>query len=218
MTTEDRSTERARLLARLELLLERRPDVFGSDGHRYHLNAALGEPALIAFERRHGVELPEDYRWFLANIGNGGAGPNYGVFALNEMDDGYGAAPWEENDGFVGMLRAPFPHRDVWNDLAGKPDDDAVESKELEAERDAFEERYFSTRQVNGAIPICHIGCALRIWLVVSGAERGHLWLDKRADYEGLMALPTRSGGRLTFLDWYAEWVEESLRAPQRRS
>jgi hypothetical protein len=201
----------ARLLDRLRLLLERQPDVFGANGHRYELNEPLSEQALAEFEAQHGVRLPEDYRWFLSTVGNGGAGPYYGLFALGEVDDGVGITAWKENDGFVGHLSAPFPHLAAWNDLAGKPEETSPESAELEAEFEAFEGRYFSVRHVDGAIPICHLGCGLRIWLVISGPERGHLWLDRRPDYEGLSPLVSGSGARRRFLDWYAEWIDESL-------
>ena len=204
--------EREELTQRLTLLLKRQPDVFGAGSHMYELNEPLTERVLTEFERQHGISLPEDYRWFLSQIGNGGAGPFYGLFALGEVDDDHDTRAWTEGDGFVGRLREPFPHTTAWNDLRGKPEDTDCETSKYEAAFDAFEQRYFDARNVNGAIPICHLGCAIRTWLVVSGPERGRVWLDKRADYEGLSPLLDADGKRLTFLSWYRTWVEESLR------
>ena len=200
------SDAREELKFKLKRLQKRRPDVFGALGHRFELAEPAGEGALAEFEREHQIVLPEDYRWFLSEIGNGGAGPYYGVFALGEMDDGHGMAAWKEDDGFVGRLRDPFPHTEAWNDVTGQPDEEDYEpdSLEYEAAFNAFDERYFSPRNVDGAFPICHLGCALRIWLVVTGPERGRLWLDKRPDYEGLTPL------RSDFLSWYTAWVDES--------
>ena len=56
--------------------------VFGSEQHRYKLGRKLSEAELRAFEIAHGVSLPEDYREFLAKVGNGGAGPYYGLEPL----------------------------------------------------------------------------------------------------------------------------------------
>jgi SMI1 / KNR4 family (SUKH-1) len=60
---------------------------FGALGHRYRLNAQLTESEIAAFEQHYGARLPEDYRGFLIQVGNGGAGPHYGIFKLGEWTD-----------------------------------------------------------------------------------------------------------------------------------
>jgi hypothetical protein len=72
---------------RLELLRSAtvKPDVFGWGAHGFKANPPVTESRLHEFESRRGVQLPEDYRGFLLNVGNGGAGPHYGLFALGEM-------------------------------------------------------------------------------------------------------------------------------------
>ena len=111
--------------------------VFGADGHHFVLNPPLPEAEVIAFEQYHRVTLPSDYRYFITHVGNGGAGPFYGIFPLGEGEE----EPWHENDGFVGVLSQPFPHREAWNDLSGRPSDDLYETDPDEAERQliAFE-------------------------------------------------------------------------------
>lgn len=56
--------------------------VFGSAEHRYRLGPTLSEDELAAFESANRIRLPEDYRRFLAEVGNGGAGPYYGLEPL----------------------------------------------------------------------------------------------------------------------------------------
>src|SRR5258708_24579144 len=181
---------REELRQRIELLLERQPDIFGANGHHFEMNAPLSEEHVQAFDRRRRISLPDDYRWFITNVGNGGAGTYYGVVPLGEMDDGDEIKSWEENDVMVGSLSMPFPHTTSWNDLSGEPNDEVVHNEaKYEAQLESFEEVYFSSQNMSGAMPICHMGCALRIWLVVTGAERGHLWLDKRADHQGIEPL-----------------------------
>jgi hypothetical protein len=113
------------------------------------------------------------------------------------------------------VLSRPFPLREPWNDLAGMPAEDLSNTNEEEFVRqmDAFDERYWDTSRVDGAMPFCHLGCALRVWLVVTGPEAGYLWHDGRADYTGLAPLTLRNGERATFASWYAEWLEDALQA-----
>jgi hypothetical protein len=56
--------------------------VFGSKQHRYWLGPTLSESELAAFESANRIRLPDDYRRFLAVVGNGGAGPFYGLEPL----------------------------------------------------------------------------------------------------------------------------------------
>jgi len=60
--------------------------VFGSQQHLYRFGNTLPEEELAAFESANGVRLPQDYRRFLAEIGNGGAGPFYGLEPLGTVD------------------------------------------------------------------------------------------------------------------------------------
>lgn len=193
--------------------------VFGASSHHFKLNPPLDEAAVTAFEAAHCIRLPEAYRGFLLHVGDGGAGPGYGVFKLGEMDDAHDCKPWAEGDGFVGELSKPFPHTAPWNDLTGKPEPEAGVELD-ERQEDAFMERvdaweaahYWNSRHVNGAIPICHLGCALRQWLVVTGPEAGHIWNDERADEAGLSPVEI-DGRRVSFIEWYRGWLDEALRA-----
>ena len=183
---------------------------FGSEGHGFQMNPVLPASEATAFERDHKVVLPADYRQFITEVGNGGAGPFYGVFPLGFMDDNFDQRPWQENDGLVGTLSKPFPFNEEWNDLSGKPDADLVtqDAEEYDKQIERFCERYWSSELVNGAIPICHEGCALRIWLVVTGEQAGKLWEDGRSDYTGLRPVLLADGSTATFSEWYKEWLD----------
>ena len=112
----------------------------------------------------------------------------------------------------MGDLSSPFPHTNPWNDLTGKPDDQAaMDSGEHDALLEEFDQRYYDSRQVDGAIPICHLGCALRHWLVISGPEAGNIWCDDRADYKGLHPLEAQGRVRTSFFEWYRDWLDEVL-------
>jgi hypothetical protein len=82
--------------------------VFGSEAHKFHTHPPLIEPTVREFETRHQVVLPPEYGGFLIHVGNGGAGPAYGIFKLGEMDDGFGLGA---------------PEASVWSPLRGTVSD-----------------------------------------------------------------------------------------------
>jgi hypothetical protein len=187
--------------------------LFGASVHQYKLHRRLDEQTVARFEREHGIALPEDYRSFLTEIGNGGAGPSYGVFKLGEMD-GLGSKSEVWHAGvFVGQLRDPFPHEQAWN----LPPERFAEMHRLSgAAYDDYAQRldqeYWDLRHVAGAIPICHHGCALRDWLVVSGPRAGTVWHDARTSDGGLSPVTDEQGRMLSFSGWYLAWLRSARR------
>ena len=202
-----------RITEKLARLRTARPAVFGVEAHGFHLNPRLSEADTSAFEQDHQVILPSDYRQFLNEVGNGGAGPFYGVFLLSQMDDGMSFRHWSQNDGVVGMPSEPFLFNEAWNDLSQmpKPELERLNEADYWAQMALFEKRYWSSTLINGAIPICHKGCALRIWLVVTGMQAGYLWEDRRSQYEGLQPVMLADGSPATFAGWYEHWLDDCL-------
>jgi hypothetical protein len=183
----------------LERLRTAAPEVFGANGHHFALNEPLVETQVGAFERHHAIRLPREYRRFLIELGNGGAGPYYGVHPLGTFDGASGNV--DRRTLFIGSLAQPFAFREPWNDLMDCPDRALADTDEEEYERrmNAFERQYWHPSVMNGAFPICDKGCALRIWLVVAGSEAGTVWCDDRADYGGIAPVLTHDGSRATF-------------------
>lgn len=203
----------SRLTEALAYLRGARLRVFGADVHEFRLNAPLPKADVVAFENVHKVSLPDDFRQFLTNVGNGGAGPFYGVFPLGKMDDNFGLRTWHEDDGFIGVLSKPFPLREEWNDISSQPSAELADQDESEYDRqmDIFQSTYWRSSLVNGAIPICHEGCALRIWLVLTGTQAGYLWEDRRSEYGGIKPLRLADGSSATFMGWYDAWLNDCL-------
>ena len=59
--------------------------LFGAKKHQYRLRPPLAPALIHKIETRHGLELPEDYVYFLTEIGDGGAGPDYGIDSFAEQ-------------------------------------------------------------------------------------------------------------------------------------
>lgn len=73
--------ELERIAAKLEQLRAADPECrfFGAHAHRYRLGSRLSLRQIESIEKRYAIRLPDDFRAFLASIGNGGAGPGYGL-------------------------------------------------------------------------------------------------------------------------------------------
>ena len=70
-----------RILKLLEQAKAKDPDFvrFGAYSHRYKLFPPAREETIQRFEAQEGIRLPEEYRDFQLFVGNGGAGPYYGL-------------------------------------------------------------------------------------------------------------------------------------------
>lgn len=89
--------------------LDRDFHVFGSKrgklwGHGYQFNKPLKESEVVRFEKQHGIVLPKDYREFVTVVGDGGAGPHYGIKTLKEASEATDLSvkfPWSEETELV---------------------------------------------------------------------------------------------------------------------
>lgn len=197
------SPDVTRLQAKLTELRrhDTRFQLFGAATHRYALHSCLLESDVQEVEVRYSITLPEDYRRFLLFMGNGGAGPGYGMYPLD-----YSLQHSVRN---VGLLKAPFPHSERWNmtpeDLGLDRDNDYV----------AFDKAYFNDTYAQGSLRISTEGCNIYPLLIIAGNERGHIWCDDRSSDGGIYPLsaPHHPDERLSFFGWYELWLDQSLRA-----
>jgi hypothetical protein len=180
--------DRAEVVGRLNFLQRADPGFtrFGSAKHRYLLNQPLTQSEVTAFEARYAVSLPEDYRSFLLEVGDGGAGPFYGIFRL---DRSHLSA---RDDLLPGFLAGEFPHAKPWNDVGDNGPDS--------------EEEYFDPAHICGSLNLSHQGCGYMVRLVLNGPQRGTLWEDGRCSDTGIT--PFAPG----FAAWYLRWLND----PQR--
>jgi hypothetical protein len=62
------------------------------------------------------------------------------------------------------------------------------------------------TRHIAGTLCVCHQGCGDFSLLVVKGQESGHVWLDARGNFSGIVP------ENRTFSQWYLDWLDEYLK------
>ena len=160
------------------------PKAFGAEQHRFKLGNSLPECVVAEFEERHEVALPAEYRLFVTELGDGGAGPGYHLSQLGEACH-QGCRP--------GHLARPSPY------LPGPryPED--------------WEERYeeppeWGRTLLPGTLTIAHHGCSLVTQLVVTGPARGRLL---NLDYDGSTGPYVVEDA--DFLAWYERWLDEAV-------
>ena len=175
----------------------------GEDDGQRPLGAPTGEAAVLAVELAHGIRLPEDYRRFLIEVGDGGPGPSYGLYSLAEAIAERGDGVWSLADPF----EPPASCRD-WVDLR------APGILPVQYEGCSYYAGLVITGPDRGTM-----------WSYVEvepgwvpfvadlidehGAPyqlRGSEMADYRAWYDVMLA-PQNRGRRRSFLDWYEDWL-----------
>lgn len=211
--------DRARILAKLEELRQLDPqrELFAAYAHGYALAEPV-DPALLAkVETALGGPLPDDYRRFLVEVGDGGAGPYYGILPLEEA-----LARCALNDESLNELPAltrDFPlAADVdFGTLAGKAASWDEHVRRLGADPayaarwDELREQYMAPPFDGGWLPICDYGCADFFFIVLRGPRRGTVWVNSVDGATGLYCLEVGFG------DFHARWLEDALRRARAR-
>ena len=151
-------------------------------GHRYSFQKKLTEEDCQKIESLINISLPQEYRDFLKFIGDGGAGPDYGLYSMGQ------ALGYEKKYIGTDHFKDPFPLIDKW---------DPEEEEEAEDPSDELWE--LNTR---GTLTIHHGGCTHYTRLILSGPLRGKLCFSS---YPGLY--PSEMG----LFEWYEKWLDRSI-------
>lgn len=196
--------------------------------HRAHGWAPSLEPVLTAaeiaeVEAQYGVELPHEYRTFLAEVGAGGPGPGCELNSLIR-EDGLWGWVWDGSEPIPLDPSGPFVQTEDWPAqqiatlrAAGyEPTTPDEEDDYLDDYRKAFGgddgEVVFDEERTRGAILISDYGCGMTGWLIAVGPHRGefrHRDCAVNPPFEPELDV---HGNRHTFRTWYLEWLEERER------
>lgn len=183
--TETNEQRVKRILEKLIRVRQRKLSCFGSDSHNFRLNTPIDESALLLFESTHGVTLPADYRCFLRKAGDGGAGPYYGIYRLDQAND---FIDWTTDNPPDNALALPCPlHPQMSRDA-----DWATQFASC-----------FSPYQ--GILSLGTQGCSYAMGLIVTGEFAGRVvYLDADGQAPYVVREPD-------FLAWYERWLDELL-------
>lgn len=158
---------------------------FGADRHEYVLNPVIPISQVKEFERRHNISLPRGYVDFLTKVGNGGAGPDFGLYSLEEAEYRNYYAHTEhhhttldnvngEKDfytlpyciDFVDPLVTSGLTKEIWNDWVKN-------LKNLAGHHESYDK--IRPQAYNGLLEIADSGCSYSMMLVCSGDLCGEI-------------------------------------------
>ena len=188
-------------------------EVFGASSHKYHLNPPVTEAEVLAFEKKYGVSLPEDYRAFVQTIGDANAqkletmaGPYYGLSAFGtQVDD----LLYEGSEIYLKAPCALSPDmtQEEWEDLSDPLLTDEEEEDEEEGYVIEVEDNYFAERAkvFGGLLPLGSQGCTYYHALVLNGKYAGRI---VNVDLD--LAQP-KFAFETNFLDWYERYLDEVI-------
>lgn len=179
--------------------------IFGARGHRWRLEPTLSAAQLGEIEDQLRVRLPGEYRSFLREAGAGGAGPAYGLFPVRRTDGQWRWAGDGADLTALGTLAQPFPHVEAFNPADGLPDPPHEEDYDSVEAFNAAEDAYWEQRDEvvcrpehsTGLLYLCHLGCAYREALVVTGPREARCGLMTRLPMVASGPLPMVAEPRL---------------------
>ncbi|OWR31457.1 hypothetical protein CDO73_06940 [Saccharibacillus sp. O23] len=161
---------------------------FGAARHGYRMNETLDATQIASFEAAAGVTLPEEFSEFLQVVGNGGAGPYYGVtpLKLGERADRLRAD----------CLLSPDMSQARWNELTAFLEETALSRAEKEQR---LNELY------GGLLEIGAMGWTFEMRLVLTGRHRGRIVYIDRTHQIPYFTYEAN------FLEWYERWLDEII-------
>jgi len=160
-------------------------EVFGADSHKYKLNPVINPKELDEFESLHKVRLPEDFRLFLMELGNGGAGPYYGIYPLKKQ-----YAPSKTG---LDCVYHPEMTDEEWNELY------ELDDLEIDGQLSEWDEK-----TCRGNLSLGTQGCTYDMSLVVAGENKGRVYYEIE-DEKPFFVFESN------FLDWYERWLDEII-------
>ncbi|WP_438286853.1 SMI1/KNR4 family protein [Paenibacillus hubeiensis] len=168
--------------------------VFGASSHRYRVKDRLTAKELAEWQARNQVNLPEPFASFLTEVGNGGAGPYYGIYSIEK------ATSYTESQALLTKsVLYPGMAKEEWNDLI----------EPLTKDEDISDEEYDDTRNkvLGGMLCIGTQGCEYDMYLVLEGKHRGKVVYtsDFHPDHPFFFVYED------SFLDWYERWLDEII-------
>jgi hypothetical protein len=206
---------------------------YESEVHKYVLNAPVDTELVRQAEEKFGFTLPEDYFYFITEVGDGGAGPYYGIFRfsdfLRDKNDPSEKKRYEEHRlgqikelSKTNYMSAGYLYDDAFKYSLKKECDprpmraDEVEDFGIDKKfYDAHPERFFVQYELNdnicedrGFLTIGTAGCAYDNGVIITGEMRGKIFQTG----EGALELLADS-----FDDFYTRWLDELADAEKYR-
>ena len=147
------------------------------------------ETEIQAFETQFNIRLPEDYRWFIKEVGNGYTDQYHGGVRYLSLENHF-----HHEDEFNPGI--PFPFNEETSD-------------------EVIFENHLTKDADNGRITLMAHGCGVTSFLVVNGPAYGSMWLDTLCDGESVSP-KMKDNKMLQFSDWMVNVLNDRISSMQR--
>ncbi len=177
---------------------------FGAATHQYKLNQPIKKSFVHEVEERYGFLLPDDYVRFITEVGDGGAGPDYGIKPFSHF---YlkAQSPGREKfrEAYRQSLALPFTPRQM---LVNEVEKYAIARREIYEQNP---EQYFIYEKedenalcdTDGFLVLGTHGCQWDFGLIITGEKKGQVF---DTDNEGAYGFVSNS-----FFEFYQNWLEQ---------
>ncbi|MBR6983076.1 MAG: SMI1/KNR4 family protein [Ruminococcus sp.] len=165
--------------------------VFGASSHKYEFDPPADISEVRAFEQKHGIKLPENYVRVLTELGNGGAGPDYGLYPVEKLGNGC-TDQIVTNTTFLDASLTP----EIWKQVMQG-------MNKVESDAEAYDK--ILEQVVANAVVIGTQGCTYDTILMCGGSENGKIvYIDwnMEEDYPPHFT-------HMTFEEWYLGFFKE---------
>lgn len=177
--------------------------VFGAERHNYIIHKPTTLKSVTEFETKYSIELPDCYKAFILEFGNGGigwqnsaAGPFLGIYPFGENIN---ELIYENTEKYLKneCLLIPKMTDDYWENLNRNiKENDEMSDKSYQSELGKL---------WAGILPIGSQGCTYLHGIVLNGKYKGrvvNLDMDRQKPHFTY---------ETNFLDWYERWLDEVI-------
>lgn len=186
--------------------------IFGAIHHKWQFGEPVNLQQIHSFESDMKITLPEPFVRYLTELGNGGAGPNYGIYSLEMMRKENPSIAKTIN--FLVMLDHSMTAAQ-WTDFSQEYE--ALEDKILAGEFDTTEEKEHAVQKLGamklnliaGGIFISTPGCTMHSLLMCRGAAMGEVFT---IDFDNIFQLQSEPYCDGKFEDWVIREMQRSLK------
>ncbi|MDE5950433.1 MAG: SMI1/KNR4 family protein, partial [Acetatifactor sp.] len=173
-------------------------EVFGAEKHQYRINPVVNMAEIRRAEEERHVKFPEEYVFYLTKVGNGGAGPDYGLYPFEKVLA-------EDRNPYLGQIFEQTVTtqltKEQWREHMRKLDE-LGESFETDTDYERYKSILFSNM-----MPIGTQGCTLDNMLMLSGGDADRImYIDWDMEEDG----PPFDTG-MTFLEWMEGYFEDII-------
>ena len=193
--------------------IDPRLEMFGASNHQYRLGLPVDLTFVRSIEEEYHFQFPEDYVQFITEVGDGGAGPGYGLYPFGyystEAESTKETKTREIYLHGLGRELQLLPVDPEWleNFCISKEDYKKNPEKYFQGSRGSFNWHNDVLYGPYGFFHLGTYGCCRDFGLITAGERRGQVFIH---DTEGAFELEASS-----FQAFYQDWLDFILDTEQ---